>query len=568
MDKALVILGAEFRQFLNGSVGTGARRSRVRKLLKSWGGYAIMLAIAIFIGRGVYKFAGGMNAALADYPDIARLIWVNLLSAASLAVLVMLFMTGVSVVYQSLYEAGDVKFLLGTPAPVGAVVGAKLVMSLVSNLLAILPFLYPVWVGFGVASHAPVSFYFLVFLSQLLAAAMFTSFVALVVMVIMRYVPSPKMRQVILVGSLVIGFAIFAATQAFSAAMSRRNGLSFEDIARVAQGVNLGRAAWLPHVWMLKTALLTMPGYGYSVWTSLVPLAAAAALIGWAAIALSARAFVGGWTHARETAPSARGSASSARHADRTFINRLKGSGWAIFARDFTMLFRQPVMWYGVLVSIVASGFFVFNISGAGNPVLIRDMIVVIFTMMAAVSTGQFAGLAISLDGEGLWLMKSAPIPPSTYYLGKLAFATAPGAVVLVLLFAGLSFVTSVPQHPLYVSIPVGLAVLSVICALSVMSDAIKPNFNVRLSATGNQKQRDPGKALLVTFGSQIGSVALGAVFAFPTYYSRISWFSGWTDATARTVSLGLLAVLVVVAHAAAAWVSIRRIRLLFSGRI
>ena len=566
MDKALVILGAEFRQFLNGSVGTGARRSKIRKLLKSWGGYAILLAIAIFIGRGVYKFAAGMNAALVDYPDIARLIWVNLLSAASLTVFVMLFMTGVSVVYQSLYEAGDVKFLLGTPAPVGAVVGAKLVMSLVTNLLSILPFLYPVWIGFGAASHAPVSFYVLVLLSQLLAAAMFTSFVALVVMVIMRYIPSPKMRQVILVGSLVIGFMIFAATQAFSAAMSRNNGLSFEDIARIAQGVNLGRAAWLPHVWMLKTALLTMPGYGYSVWTSLVPLAAAAALIGWAAIALSARAFVGGWTHARETAPSARGRASSARHADRTFINRLQGSGWAIFARDLTMLFRQPVLWYGVLVSIVASGFFVFNISGASNPALIGDMIVVIFTMMAAVSTGQFAGLAISLDGEGLWLMKAAPIPPSTYYSAKLAFATAPGAVVLVLLFTGLSFVASVPQHPLYVSIPVGLAVLSVICALSVMSDAIKPNFSVRLSATGNQKQRDPGKALLVTFGSQIGSVALGAVFAFPTYYSRIRWFSGWTDETARAVSLGLLAVLVVVAHVVAARVSIRRIRLLFSG--
>ncbi len=572
VDKAFVILGAEFRQFLNGSVGTGARRSKVRKLLKSWGGYVILLAIAVFIGWGVFKFTAGMNAVLADYPDIARLIWVNLLSAASLAVFVMLFMTGISVVYQSLYEAGDVKFLLGTPAPVGAVVGAKLVMSLVTNLLSIMPFLYPVWAGFGAASHAPVSFYFLVFLSQLLVVAMFNSLAALVVMVIMRYVPSAKMRQIILVGSLVLGFVVFAATQVFSSAMSRNNGLNFEDVAKVAQGLNLGRAAWLPHVWMLKTALLAMPGYGYSAWTSLVPLAAAAAVMTWAAIALSSRAFVGGWTHARETAPSARGKSSSARHADRTFINRLQGPGWAIFARDLTMLFRQPVMWYGVLVSIVASAFFVFNISGGAGAAqragLIRDMIVVIFTMMAAVSTGQFAGLAISIDGEGLWLMKSAPIRPSLYYSAKLAFATAPGTAVLMLLFVGLSFVTSVSQHPLYVSIPVGLALLSVLSALSVMSDAIKPNFNVRLSATGNQKQKDPGKALLITFGSQLGSVALGALFAFPTYYSRIPWLSGWTPATARAVSLGLLAVLVVVAHTIAARVSIKRIRLLFSGGV
>ena len=96
-----------------------------------------------------------------------------------------------------------------------------------------------------------------------------------------------------------------------------------------------------------------------------------------------------------------------------------------------------------------------------------------------------------------------------------------------------MSFVTSVPQHPLRVD-PVGLAVHRAVCTVgNVRRD--KANFNVRLSSTGNQKQKDPGKAMLVTFGSQIGTVALGALFAFPTYYSRLPWFSGWTPATART---------------------------------
>lgn len=57
------------------------------------------------------------------------------------------------------------------------------------------------------------------------------------------------------------------------------------------------------------------------------------------------------------------------------------------------------------------------------------------------------------------------------------------------------------------------LAVLSVLSVLSVMSDAVKPNLNVGLSAAENRQRKDPGKALLVTFDSQIGSVALGALF-------------------------------------------------------
>ena len=569
LDKALVILGAEFRQFLNGTAGTGTRRSKVTKLLKSWGGYVVLLAIAFFIGRGVFNFTKGMNDALAAYPDVARLIWVNLLSAASLTVFIMLFMTGISVVYQSLYEAGDVKFLLSTPAPIGSVVGAKLTMSLVTNIISVLPFLYPIWIGFGAGSGAPASFYILVLLSILLAVAMFNAIVALVVMLIMRYVPSAKMRQVIMVGSLVVGFIIFAATQVFSATMSRNNGLSFEDIANVAQGVSLGKMAWLPHVWMLKTALLTMPGYGYSVWTSLAPLAAAAVLMTWGVIYISARAFVGGWSHARETEPVRRKPTAPVGDVRRSFIVRRRGAGWAIFARDLTIILRHPVMWYGVLVSIVGSAFFVFNISGSSGGqggALIRELVVVIFTMMAGVSTGQCAGMAISLDGEGLWLMKSAPVSPATYYRAKLAFATAPGAIVLTVLFVGLSFVKAVPQHPLYESLPVGLAMLSVLTALAVMSDAIKPNFNIRLSAAGNQKKQDTGKALMVTFGSQAGSLLLGGVFAFPAYYSRIPWFAGWTATTAKVISLCLLAVMVIATQFIAARVSIKRIRILFRG--
>ena len=165
---------------------------------------------------------------------------------------------------------------------------------------------------------------------------------------------------------------------------------------------------------------------------------------------------------------------------------------------------------------------------------MMKAILVGMFTMMAGVSAGQFAGVCISIEGEALWLMQSAPISPTTYYAAKLAFATLPGGLVLVVLLLGTRLLSSVPQHPLYVSLPVGLGVLSAMTSLFVMADALKPNFNIRLSGIGaGGKKQDPGKALLSTFGSQIGTLVMGAVFAFPTFYDAIPWFAGWSITTA-----------------------------------
>ena len=574
LHSTLLILRAELRQMLNGAVGKGSRRSKLLKLAKGWAGYAAMLAVALAIGWGVYRFTAGMNATLANYSDIARLIWVNLLSSISLAVFIMLFMTGISVVFQSMFEAGDVRFLLSTPLPAGSIVGAKLTMAAVTNLMAVAPFLYPIWAGWGAALGAPASFYLLVFVAMVLAVVLFNAIVAMLVMAIMRYVGSAKMRQVILVGSLVLGFLVFAVFQLFSAAMSRHGAINYADVAQIAQGLKLGSQSWSPHIWMLKTSLLTMEGYGYSVWTSLLPLALSAVLTTMAALALARHAFVVGWGNAKESAGTrAKHGTAIAPASMRTLISRHRGAGWAIFARDLTMVLRQPVLWYGMLVAIVGSAFFLYNISGPGGASdehvgVMKAMIMMIFTMMASVTTGQFSGMAVSLDGEALWLMKAAPVSPTTYYRAKLAFATVRGAIVLTVLLVGTSFVAAAPQYPLYLSLPAGLAILSALAALMVMSDAIKPNFDIRLSAAGRGGggKQDPVKSLVSTLGSMAGSVVMGGTFLFAAYYSELRWFAGWSATAAMALSLGVIAVLATVTHIVAGRISVGHVRALFGG--
>ncbi|MEA4882448.1 MAG: hypothetical protein VB144_02090 [Clostridia bacterium] len=578
MNRTLIILGAELRQIWNATVHGDARKKRSNRLIKAIFGYAVILAVMVGLGVGSHKLSSAISRGLTGYPDLARVIGVNLLAAMSMTVFIMLFMTGVSVVHSALYEAGDLKFLLAAPVPVGSVVSAKLVIALVTNLMAIIPFVYPIWAGYGAGMGAPALFYFASLLSMVMAAVLFTAVVAMIVMLIMRYIPSQKMKQLILVGSLVMGFAFVLVSQVFSAYMSRSNGIDFVAMAQSAGKWGLDKIAWMPHVWVVKTALLGTPGFRFSVWESILPLAAVSLGSFAMAARLATTAFLGGWSSSREvdSAKSGRRRESLANGASMpsTLIGRYPGQVWGVVAKDITVNLRLPTMWYGVLVSLVAAAFLMYNMSfgarqsGPEAEIMFRDLILFMTIMLAAVSTGQVASMGISMDGEGLWLLKSAPVRPGLYYSAKLMAGAVPSAFIVSILMIGAAFVRSVPQYPLYISLPVAYAAVSLLAAFQVMLDALRPNFAIRVSGSaGAQKRGDAGKALILVGIGQLGTAAIGAIFAFPHYYTRIRLFAGMSSAVAASLGYGLFAVIVVLGHLISRRLAVGSIQSIMAGR-
>lgn len=591
MDKTLSILRVELRQAFRVGSRAGGKSSKVGRIARNIVGYLVILAVAVFIGRGAYNITAGLSEELAAYPNVVRTVCVNLMSGLSLGIFIMLFMTGVSVVYQTLYDSGDLKFLLSTPTPAASVVAAKLMVALVRNLMAIVPFMYPIWVGYGAGSGASVSFYIMSLLAIFLAALLFTAVVAILVMLVMRNVPTQRMRQIIMIGSLAVAFIFVVAFQVFNAKMARSNGLNVAELAQTAQGWGLGKTWYLPHVWVVKTALLTTSEFGFSFAESFLPLAVAAVGSFAGVIGLSTKAFLAGWSAAGEVEtgrkkPDGRRHRRALRRIGRKvvgdelaeeaptalsgkMIRRHASQGWGIFAKDLIMMMRQPVIWYSVLVAVVASGFYLYNMSygmrsgGAGSMGgLMKDVVLFVLVMMSTISSSQMAGMCISMDGESLWLIRSMPIDPGTYYNSKMALAILPGSTVFTVLALTMALVADLPRYPLYVSLPVGYAAISMLGALGLMLDAMKPNFSIRLSGVGGPK-KDSGKALISMGVSLVGTFLLGAAFAFKGYYSFFSIFEGMDKQVATYISAIAFAAVVVVGHVIArssAVASIKRI--------
>lgn len=549
----------------------------IKRLLFGLIGVAAMVYLAWLIGVGVSSLITFVTGLLSDYPELVMMTKVNILSAMALALFFLMFITGFTSIYSSLFESGDMRFLMGTPVGIGAIYSAKFLKAFWTNLVSILPFNLPVWIGFGLASDVGPMYYIMTVVAMILAVLMFTSVVAMVVMMISRYVSSQKMKQLVMVGSLALGVILVIAIQLLSSVMSRSQGIDLENLAASVGGWGLGSQWFLPHVWVVKAPLAMVEGYGFSLLESLVPLVVFSMGAFLISVKVAQKVFLKGWSSSREFGDAKKSKGASGKTVKSAGIgfNTFKGQFGSIFYKDLLVWKRQPVLWYGVLIAGIALAFFMFNMSAPGMDgaaeegfSIIREMLLFMIVFMCSYSSGGLSVFSVSMDGEGIWLLKSSPISPRKYYLAKMAVVMAPGTVIAVLAIVGMALFSGLPQYPIYISLPMAIATLSVITAMQLLTDIVKPNFNLKIAGFGGGKaMNDPFKSIVLVFSSMISSVVLVALFALPSYYTFIPLLSGLSVFAVTAIAWSSFVVLVYALHVVIGRIAVRKIGDILSGR-
>lgn len=550
-------------------------RGGLKKKLAGIFGTLSFLAFAWLIGFGGFKAASFFRVAFRDYPGLLHLVELNFLTAGSLAVFMLLFMNGVKVIYDNFYESGDLPFLLATPLPVGAVFASKFLKSVGTNLFYLLPFIGALWAGYGVATGAPWGFYLMIMATLVLATVLFTAVASLLVMVIMRFVPSQKMKQFILVGSLLIGLIFVLASQYFSSILADNKGMEprifFESVGRWG----LEKTGYLPHIWVAKSILLFIPGFAYNAYESILPLGVLAVALLAAAIALARWSFVTGWSASRESAPGTkRSSARQARRGEGAF----RGTGgvlWGTLRKDFRVLKRTPMMWYNILVLLVVLGFLAYNMSRdpgnafkPGRMDFVKTLMLFIIMFVGAAGGTSTSAMSLSLEGKSWWFIKQAPVNPREFYLAKFLYGYLPNLLMSGVAVMAFYLLPAIPMHPVYISVPVLLLATSVLISAGVTLDILSPNFEMvkTLSIGGFQNTVGAGKILISLLASMFLVVFLGAIVAFPSYSDRIGIFSGLSHQASTGLSLAVFVILALALDYLCFWVGRKRLEVLFVG--
>jgi ABC-2 type transport system permease protein len=506
-----------------------------------------------------------MQVAFAGQPALLQEIEASFLSITAAALFLLLFFGGLQTLYNDLYQAEEPRFLLTTPLPVSVVFGSRYLKTWGSNLFTLLPFIGALWVGFGAAHHAPVAYYLAVALVLILATTLFTSFISLLVMLVMRFFSSPRIKQLVTVGSVVVTVAFILGLQMM--------GRTTPDprVALELMNDHLdGQSGLWPHVWMAKSLLIFLDRYPYSFLESLFPLLLLSFVLTLAAIILARQTFLAGWAASGEFSSRAQKTRQSIEGQSPGW---LRGPILGILRKDLLVLKRTPMMWSGLLVLLVIIGFSLTGMSqgpgGSEADVMVKTMVLILLLFLQ--SANSVTLMSLSLEGRSWWLMEQAPVKPEILYQAKyvyvylINFLISGGAVLILTFWPGF------PMHPWYISFPVVILGTSIYTSVSVGIDILEPSFEAgaRMTAAGGDARRGTGTAKMMgsLMISNLLMALVGLAAAFPLYYQYIG-LSVFLSPTAAAVLAGVIVViLAVVCNYTFYMAGCRRLKTMLAGK-
>lgn len=495
---------------LNSSGGKGDSKKASLPYLQLAG----YLIFGVALGYGSFRLFHYLNTSLAALPGLIDGIAVNILAGLALFAVLMVLVTGLQVIYKTVYESDDIGFLLIQPVPVPAVFMSKFITSYLFLLSIGAAFGIPPWIGYGIANGATPSFYVYSVLGFLLLLLLAHGLVTLILLVAMRYIRGRKMKQLFIVCSALVGVVFVIITQMFSSRMSQTNDLA--DMLKQVSASQLAKTWYLPSTWAVNAVLSTYPRFGLN--GAPYALALVGTSLGVAAIALwvSGRWYLTGWAGRDEETGQKRRRASGRPAARRGSVAMLRGTYWSVLRKDLTLLIRDPIIWYSLLVSVITLGFFIFGTvrsvtaRSEGAATAMGITVVMMAALMGSVSSAQTGGISVSREGPSFWLLRSNPTDAKSLLWAKLTYALLPQLLVITLALVGTHFVAAT-GFPLWLGMLLGFSIAAVLASFQIMLDVTHPDFTMKVEFGSAKSGRGTGKLLVSMFCSM--GIAMGWMF-------------------------------------------------------
>ncbi len=419
-------------------------RPRSRQLLSGLGaGF-----VALWLGGSAVAFGFGAGALLRAFPGLGL---EPLLPGALLTVVALLVLfSSFGVALGSLFLSDDLELLMTAPVDARAVFASKILDGLGFYYALVLVTAVPALITYGFGLRYGPLYYLLAIVAVLGTPLLPAGLGALLVMLVARFAPARRVREVLgLVGALVgLGCSLIGQT---SRVWTQRLGQSGADPREVLGQVR--RVQDLPLPSLVAGRGLAAAGAGD--WG-----AAFAGVAGFlvltigffiACVLLAERLYAAGWVRMQSSGVARRSRERVARDAARGgWLGRAPSwaaialKDWRVIPRDlrnFAALLSPLLILPVVYVNLLAGGrrgvgaladFGGRLGPGAPDPAGVALAAGILTTTILVFS--RIAQTGISMEGRSWWILKAAPVSPFELLRGKFLAAMVPFAILSTIL--------------------------------------------------------------------------------------------------------------------------------------
>jgi ABC-2 type transport system permease protein len=528
------------------------------------GRYAVGGVFLALVSWGLYEATVRGVRSVDAFPAIGTIADAALQRSVEALVTLLMLAVAFSVLTSAittLYTADDLPFLLSLPLRPERVFEQKVLETYLSSALMPAAFTLPVLAGLGVARDAPWTYYPLAATAVLALFAVPVAAGSLLALVLMRFSPAGRVKEAATALSVLLAAALVLALRALRP--ERLTDLTPEEFeVLLVTFADLG-VGWLPPGWA-GTAIWSALGGGVSPAAWL--LVGTALLSLWVVGRVASAAYREGWIRGVD-APAVRHDRRP-RAAARWEIPLARlGPVGALLVKDVRLLLRDPTQWSQLLVLAALAG--VYLVSTASVDVEGQRFRDALGTLNVAFLGFLLAGVgvrlafpAVSLEGEGWWLVRTSPLATVQVVVGKFLHVLPTLLVLGLGLGIAQALLLDVSRTLATSSIVAGACAAVAIAALGVGLGAAFPRFDATNAA---EVPMSPGGLLYMTT-SLLYAAALTVVLSYPSWRALVDPSAAvWTSAEGRAV-LAIAVALTAVVAAAALAIGTARLHALESG--
>lgn len=397
----------------------------------------------------------GMLAPIAR--QAASELTLEILSVSSTTTLIVISLGALQQAFETFYLGPDLSLLLSSPLSRRAIFAFKFLMNMRWDAVMVLVTAVPIWLAFAVSMRAPLVFY-LGFIVGWLGLLVFVSGLGVTLtMVLVRFVPLPRFRQIMLSSFLTVALVFVAVVQSLATGVWNRDSIVWLLERRV-----LAQQIWLPSVWLSRGLVSFMTGAVQQAWPWLAALCLGAAIMFALAYSASARLYSVGWSSAQIM----EGGRSSKRP---TRVIRPTTPVWALVRKDMLLFFRQPMQWYQAALGTVAIVMVLINFIGqqrdAANALI---MSLVMGYVGASTFAMNLSLRCITKEGLSWWILQTSPLVEASILRAKFLAAFIPTSIYACLALGGMQAVLRLPWFVFMLSLPVMLMMVVAMIMLDI----------------------------------------------------------------------------------------------------
>lgn len=420
----------------------------------------------------------------------------------------------------SIFLTQDNEIVVSAPVGMGDIYFMRYWTTTVYTSWMIVVFTLPIFAAYGWVFEAGPFYLPLMTLSVLSAALTATGLAMLATIVLVRFFPARRTKDIVLILSLCFGIAVYVIFR-----MLRPEDLvdpeRFKDFVEYLSGISRPTGPWLPASWAANLLIGYLQDGETDLLLLFLLLLTPVCLFFVGELAMD-RFFVAGYTKSQQ---------SFGGHRRFTgFYKGWGGYGTAIAGKEARTFFRDSAEWsqlfmIGALVVVYLYNFKVLPVdrSPIGEEYianLIAFLNIGLSGFMVAALAARFVYPSISAEGGAFYHLRTSPLPLSRYLAAKYLLYVGPFTVLALLLIVVSNSLLRIEGPVWWASIVIGLVITWTVVAAALGLGAVY----VDLKAESRAAVLGSMGAIVYLFAAMAYEIVVITIGALPVYRIMRRW--------------------------------------------